>query len=261
MGGMNYHVEIQFRHGASWLARIRTFNATSPPPIFRDYLVRGEGATFQFFANTAVPAPKILDCAFEGEDNPVGVSYTLMDKMPGTSLRWSLPSRQKKIKVMSQIADIYRELHAYQFTSMGSMELPGIPQYWGFARDSLVDFTGPEMLLFGPCSSLERFFTASVHLILDLIMRVESCSQHANDGYLIHRLLLDSIPAVLSTSIPHDEIFYLKHADDKGDHILVDYEYKITGIIDWEWAYITSKNIAFNSPIMLFDVGDFNTGE
>lgn len=34
MGGMNYHVEIVFEDGVVWLARIRRFNATSPPSLY-----------------------------------------------------------------------------------------------------------------------------------------------------------------------------------------------------------------------------------
>jgi len=145
--------EISPKDGTSWLARIQRFNATSPTPILQDYPVRSEGATLQFIPNTAVLAPKIFDYALEGDGNSVGVSYILMEKMPGTSLRWSLPSRQQKMKVMSQVADIYRELHAYPFTSMGSINLSDYLHIGGFAWDSSMDFTGTEMLLFGPCSS------------------------------------------------------------------------------------------------------------
>lgn len=35
-----------------------------------------------------------------------------------------------------------------------------------------------------------------------------------------------------------DGPFFLKHMDDKGDHILVDDEYNITGIIDWIYARV-----------------------
>jgi len=35
MGGMNYHVEICFSDGVAWTARVRRFNATSPPPVLR----------------------------------------------------------------------------------------------------------------------------------------------------------------------------------------------------------------------------------
>lgn len=36
----------------------------------------------------------------------------------------------------------------------------------------------------------------------------------------------------VSPSVHDDEKFYLKHTDDKGDHILVDEHFNITDIID-----------------------------
>jgi len=39
MGGMNYHIEVSFDDGMKWIARIRRFNATSPPVALRDYII------------------------------------------------------------------------------------------------------------------------------------------------------------------------------------------------------------------------------
>lgn len=52
----------------------------------------------------------------------------------------------------------------------------------------------------------------------------------------------------------------MKHADERGDQILVDDAFNITGIIDWEWAHTDSKSGAFNSPIVLLPVADFYAG-
>lgn len=54
--------------------------------------------------------------------------------------------------------------------------------------------------------------------------------------------------------------FFLKHFDDKGDHILVDADFNITGIIDWEFASAEPKALAFSTPCMLWPVGDFYEG-
>jgi hypothetical protein len=72
---------------------------------------------------------------------------------------------------------------------------------------------------------------------------------------------LDKVPEACSQSHLDDGKFYLKHADEKGDQILVDDEFNITGIIDWEWAHTDSKSGAFNSPIVLLPVADFYAGE
>lgn len=121
MGGMNYHVEIRFDDGTVWLARIRRFNATSPPPAVRDYIVESEVATLLFLDKTGVPAPKMYDYALEQHGNPVGVGYILMEKLPGKSLRWSLANEQQRRKVIDQISDILIELGQYPFHELGSL--------------------------------------------------------------------------------------------------------------------------------------------
>lgn len=37
------------------------------------------------------------------------------------------------------------------------------------------------------------------------------------------------------------EAFFLKHVDDKGDHLLVDDNLNITGIIDWQMTRIVPR--------------------
>lgn len=84
------------------------------------------------------------------------------------------------------------------------------------------------------------------------------------DAFLVHRFLLHSIPTIVSECQDHDDgRFYLKHVDEKGDHILMDNDNdcNITGIIDWEWAHMTSKSVAFNSPVLLLPVAYFYKGE
>jgi hypothetical protein len=260
MGGMNYHIEVRFDDGITWIARIRRFNATSPPAALRDYIIRSEVATLKFLEHTSVPAPKVYDFSLEHADNPVGVGFILMEKLPGRSLRWSITTPEQRKKVMSQVADTFVELHKYPFDLLGSLDTPGESHVGAFARESLTDFLQSKMCAIGPFSSLEEYHTSSIQLILDLIVREELYSQQAVDAYLIHRYLMDLVPLVLP-QVHADDKFYLKHADDKGDHILVDENYNVTGIIDWEWAHTASPAHAFNSPIGFLPVGDFYDGK
>lgn len=58
----------------------------------------------------------------------------------------------------------------------------------------------------------------------------------------------------------NEEPFHLKHYDDKGDHILVDDDYKITEIIESGFASAEAKELAFSSPCMMWPVGDYYDG-
>lgn len=260
MGGMNYHVEIHFDDGVVWLARIRRSNVTSPPLELQNYIVQSEVATLRFLQRTSVPAPRVFDFQFDHEDNPVGVGYILMEKMPGKSLRWSRATQEQRKNVMSQLVDIFIELRRHPFDQIGSLILPGHAHVGPLARESLTDFTDSGMQALGPFSSLRDYHTASLQLILHQILRDELYALKRVDGYLIHRFLLDLIPSVFPQTERGQESFYLKHADDKGDHILVDEDYNITAIIDWEWAYTTSQSLAFSSPIAFLPVRSFYEG-
>ncbi|CAI7572132.1 unnamed protein product [Penicillium bialowiezense] len=259
MGGMNYHIEILFEDGISWLARIRRFNATSPPPELRDYIMASEVCTLQFLSRTKVPVPKVFDFNSDAS-NPVGIGYILMEKLPGKSLRWSLATPEQKQRVTRQLADVYIELKCFPFSAMGSLDQQNSSHLGPVARESLANFEDLHLRILGPYKSSEEYFNAQVRLILDLITRQESYVNRPVDAFLIHRFLLETIPKVFSKSQLDDGKFYLKHADEKGDQILVDRDFNITGIIDWEWAQTDSKSAAFNSPILLLPVGDFYRG-
>ncbi|KAJ3579493.1 hypothetical protein NPX13_g1070 [Xylaria arbuscula] len=262
MGGMNYHIGIRFDDGVEWIARIRRFNATSPPPELRDYIIQSEVAALKFLEKTTVPAPRVFDFALESAENPVGVGYILMEKLPGKSLRWGYNvTQEQKVRMMGQLADIYIELRKYPFDSLGSLINPPNPKVGAFARESLTDFDQSIMRTLGPLSSWKQYHELSLQLTIDLIVRRELYSLQSVDAYLIHKFLLDLIPSILSKAVRDDDgRYYLKHADDKGDHLLVDEDYNITGIIDWEWAYTAPLSEAFNSPIGFLPVSQFYRG-
>ncbi|RJE20521.1 hypothetical protein PHISCL_07137 [Aspergillus sclerotialis] len=79
------------------------------------------------------------------------------------------------------------------------------------------------------------------------------------DTYLVHQLRQDLVGA-LSEDIPPDSQFYLKHPDDKDDHILVNDSFDIVGVIDWEWTQTVSWTEAFCSPCMMWPVAEFHNG-
>lgn len=137
---------------------------------------------------------------------------------------------------------------------------PGLYNIGPFARESLADYYSSQMNALGPFPSTKQYFTVNI-LILDLISRHELYADRAVDAFLIHCFLLDITLKVCSLSHLDDERFYLKHTDEKGDQILVDNKFNITGIIDWGWAQTNSKSGVFNSPIVLLPVADFYAGE
>ncbi|KAL3468070.1 hypothetical protein BJX64DRAFT_282954 [Aspergillus heterothallicus] len=226
---------ILFVDGVRWIARIRRFNATSPPPDLRDYIMRSEVATLQLLSETKVPAPKVFDYGPHGQ-TPVRVGYILMEKLPGKSLRWSLTTPEQKTKVISQLADVYISLKSLSFHKMGSLDEPGPDHVGPFARESLTEYINSQMIPLGPYTDLRDYHHSSIEFILRLIMNGESYAGREVDAFLVHRFLLNCVAKVLLQYRLDDGGFYLRHADDKGDHILVDTDFNITGIEAWRNA-------------------------
>ena len=80
------------------------------------------------------------------------------------------------------------------------------------------------------------------------------------DNYLTFLWRLKVLPKFIANSASREGPLYLKHYDDKGDHILVYEKHNITGIVDWEFASTESKELAFSSPCMMWPVGKFYEG-
>lgn len=54
--------------------------------------------------------------------------------------------------------------------------------------------------------------------------------------------------------------FYLKHTDDKGDHLLVDEDWNICGVIDWSFARLVPAYEAFGPSLLTADMDDMYSG-
>jgi hypothetical protein len=70
------------------------------------------------------------------------------------------------------------------------------------------------------------------------------------EAYLVYRFLQDSAAQL---SDPEDK-FFLKHIDDKGDHLLVDEDLNITGIIDWLMAPVVPRREALALSLVSADM-------
>ncbi|KAJ5776807.1 hypothetical protein N7520_000053 [Penicillium odoratum] len=61
-------------------------------------------------------------------------------------------------------------------------------------------------------------------------------------------------------SVEVTEQFYLKHVDDKGDHLMVDDELNITGIIDWQMTRVVPVDEAFGPSLATAQMASIYNG-
>ncbi|KAI0399408.1 hypothetical protein F4802DRAFT_610915 [Xylaria palmicola] len=238
MGGQNCHAEITFQDNVKWLAWFRLTKTSSPPVIARDYVLQSEAATMKFLRkDTRIPSPEVFDWACESDpQNPVGrVGYILMEKVEGKPLKWHLATSSQKEKVMQQLVDIFLGIEKHPFDTDSHIHATFRPGNGG---------------PLGPFNSARDAASSIIRLYLDMIMSGEITAEYPIDVYLVRRYRLDVLAKFGEELLSEGQLF-LKHPDDKGDHILVNEAYDIVGIIDWEWCCTASKEEAFSSPCMI----------
>ncbi|KAG0636508.1 hypothetical protein HOY80DRAFT_1017404 [Tuber brumale] len=215
MSAINLHLELVFDDGISWMARLKRRNASTPPAAVRPYLIRGEVETYSFLEKeTKVPVPEVFAYALDS-NNPVGTGYILMETIKGKNLLSASPTNGQLSKVLAQMAEFY-----HPFLLMGSLDTPGSTNI-------------------GPFINLRDYYCTLIPRILHLIFVGELYPFWAVDAFLIHSFLFDLLGQC--------------HFDDKDDHIMVDEDFNITGIIDWEGAHTAQKTEAFTSLIAIWN--------
>ncbi|KAF6795377.1 hypothetical protein CMUS01_15936 [Colletotrichum musicola] len=131
-------------------------------------------------------------------------------------------------------------------------ELPGKP--WDGQGDASKIWKASDRFVcldpFGPFETPLAYYTAWAEEYLKLIADGQLYPQFPVEAYLVYRFLQNS-----STQLSDPEgAFFLKHVDDKGDHLLVDDEQNITGIIDWQMARIVPRREAFALSLISADM-------
>ena len=95
----------------------------------------------------------------------------------------------------------------------------------------MTEYHGSQMKALDSFSSIREHSTSHIQLVLDLILKQEVYINRAVDAFSIHRYLLDITTKACFLSDHYNRKFYLKHADEKGDPILIHDKYNTTGIM------------------------------
>ncbi|TGJ83703.1 hypothetical protein E0Z10_g5084 [Xylaria hypoxylon] len=262
MGSANYHARIRFHDGSpSWLLRVPRVAsfAVGLPVSLADYLILSEYATLKFLETTAVPAPQVFSYGIcsNGTDYGVGVSFLLIEELPGRpwtgeGVSSNEATQDEKIKVWSALADILAELEKHPWLKAGSLCFQSSSiDVSAVASDRFVVLT-PE----GPFDTSTSYYTAFAEQYLTLIADGQLYTEYPVDAYLVYRFLKDNAAqlAQQDTEAQVPEKFFLKHVDDKGDHLLVDKNLNITGIIDWQMARVVPRREAFGPSLVTADM-------
>lgn len=242
---------------------------SSIPQSLIDYFIRSEYATLKFLETTKVPAPRAFGYGIaENKKNKVGVSYILMEEMAGETWNLQGPRGKRfaddkdKERVWNGLADILIELQRHPFSKAGSL-LPGPSP-----SEPIVSAAASERFLVqspsGPFDTASNYYTSFVEQNIALIADGQLFTSFPVNAYLVFSYLKSQIQALAAkpnhNPMETTEQFYIKHVDDKGDHLMVDEELNIVGIIDWQMARVVPASEAFGPSLVTAKMGDIYDG-
>ncbi|RXK38985.1 hypothetical protein M231_03715 [Tremella mesenterica] len=265
-GGMNVHISIQFEDGVRWFARIRQQSHSSPPIEVQEMIMRSEMITMQFLKQGGVRVPEVFpgnqmshgrqpsDVGERRQQTEPKLIYFFIQDIQGEPCDSPIQEGSLNLYQVNKIIEDYAKqmilISQLHLNSIGSLHLD---QFGKIQIGPLIDID------ICPFKSSRDRFISQIDLILEDIEKGLRFVDDPQTAYLVHLQVKQWIMEDLTLGVEEEE-FYIKHADDKGDHIMVDDEGNITGIIDWEWAYSTTKSEAFSAPLGLVNISDYFNG-
>lgn len=143
-------------------------------------------------------------------------------------------------RLIYQLAKSQIKLSSLTFDSLGSLYPAPHSPTGGFDQSTVVGpsislrFINPDPPYFlGPFRTAGERYLANIDSMLHKLADGDRSHGHPAVRYLVHlwyRGIITSFPSLWG-----EEEIMIRHADDKGDHILSDLEGNLCGIIDWEW--------------------------
>ncbi|KAK4072086.1 hypothetical protein Trihar35433_4150 [Trichoderma harzianum] len=153
---------------------------------------------------------------------------------------------EEKARIWSELAEILAELERHPFPKAGSLCFQSsIVEVSAAASDRFSVLT-PN----GPFNNSTAYYTAFAEQYLELIADGQLYTEFPVNAYLVYRFLKDNVSQIAEQG-----------GEAKGDHLLVDDDLHITGIIDWQMARVVPRREAFGPSLVTADMDALCTGK
>ncbi|KAG9502074.1 hypothetical protein J7337_007790 [Fusarium musae] len=255
IGHFNMVRRIDFTDGTSWVARVRLPELRT---VFGDREVLDVASTLNvevssmkfFKAKTSIPVPAVHSYSVD-TNNEVGAPYILMDYIHGTvatELRdaneyegglFGMPDQDRAFR--KQMAEIQATLSSFKFSQIGSL----------YQNKETSDFfIGPETETGkGPwSSSLEYYQDLSNHAL-------QVCVQHASPevktaSSFANPILFRHLMSLYRQQKPSKESFSLVNRDFGAHNLLVNENFQIVGVIDFDGVMAAPIEVVAQYPVL-----------
>jgi len=211
-----------------------------------------EVATMEYLRpRLSIPVPEIYASDFNPENN-VGAQFMLMERLPGRHLYqlWDDLTLAHKKSVLSDIAGLLAQLGRLKFDKIGCLESQ--------------DTVGPLLCRMGDGAGGVRACTVGpFESTLDYLLSFVTAQRDTSEVFSEVEAILESHMSTHSHSRSLTAPFRLIHADFDGQNLLFtepdsdnNRPPRISGIIDWEYAYTGPAYFLYEYPIFIQDSDD-----
>ncbi|WVQ79860.1 hypothetical protein IAT38_001960 [Cryptococcus sp. DSM 104549] len=261
---MNIHIPLIFDDGVSWMVRVRQYRTYAAPLDLQKQITESEVATQQLLRTHGIKVPmawKPSVVAKDGHDGPI-IDFYFMEYLEGR-VHWSndYPSVIRDDLALTYTRRFIESL-ARHFISISNVPLPSTVNRIGSVYPS--DDTGnggftvgplctkgfmmdPHPPYFaGPFKTQRERYLAYFDRARDYIYLMEF--EYIGIGLLNQYFWMAEVGELVDgcAELAREETeFFVKHGEDWLKQYLSDDEGNITGVVDWEWAYVTTKSEAF----------------
>jgi hypothetical protein len=202
--------------------------------------------------------------------NPVGVSYILMEELPGKAWNRQGPCGKRfaddkdKERIWNGLADSLIELKNHPFSRARSL-LPGSSP----SKPSVSAIASERFLVLSPSGPFDTsidYYTSFVEQNMALIADGQLFTSFPVKAYIVFSYLKSQLWTLAAKpnyhhSVDATEQVSLKHVEDKGDHLIVDDEMNIVGIIDWQMARAVPADEAFGPSLVAAEMTGIYNGK
>nr|XP_019004622.1 uncharacterized protein I203_02742 [Kwoniella mangroviensis CBS 8507]OCF68083.1 hypothetical protein I203_02742 [Kwoniella mangroviensis CBS 8507] len=262
-GGFDLLIKIDLEdvggQSQSWFMRIRKRSSGRPYPdeVLRMNL-ESEVATCQALFEGGVDVPQTFPRPGDSKQHPKLI-YCYQSFIPGDA--WppfdpvtkfndppNPPVDYLTLNHIKSVAKWFIQLEKVQFDKIGS---PSFDTSGKIMVGPLVEGEPTKAIppyFDGPFTSLKERYLNVIDSKLRLLRNRELVGPDSEIySYLVLlelREIVENVKELEKKKGP----FYVRHADDHSDHCRATEDGEVMGVIDWEWAYTTSKEEAFSSP-------------
>lgn len=255
-GAYHWNIFITFDDGVKWVVRIAQIDHTNPPRPALRMTTASEYVTLCAMNTAGIKVPRAWPSRglMSGYD---GLPYFFTEFIDG-SFYGPFVGREQRARPPSEVdeqhirclAEFFITVSGLSFESVGSLhrDEDGSLRVGPAVAATAILPEHPWFL--GPFRSAREYYLAQIDTAIEQTLAgLRHLAYRAVDGFIIYKVLrklVETCPEMESGP------WYIRAVDDKGDRYFFK-DGEMTGVIDWEWAFLTCKGEAFAGPRCLLN--------